>query len=95
MDYDNVEKEKMIAIFNFSEEMITSLKSFFAAHGYYTVISETLNDLIQTCREHVLFLICFNVFEYDTSWIHLITSMTLDPLMYEAPLLICCATVEM
>ena len=89
------DREKMIIIYNFSEDMKNILKSFFSAHGFFILIGESIHGVIQQCREHVLFLICIYVDGYDTSWIRIITSMTIDPLVYEAPVLICCKEVIM
>ena len=55
------DREKMIIIYNFSEDMKNILKSFFLAHGFFILIGESIHGVIQQCREHVLFLICIYV----------------------------------
>ncbi len=84
---------KIIIVCNFESKEIRSIRSFFSSRGFLLVITSTMNDLIQSCKKHAASLVCVNVFGNDTSWIHLITSMTIDPLAYEAPLLLVCKEV--
>ena len=85
-----LEEAKIIIVCNFEARSTQSLRFFFSSRGYLLVISNTMNALIKCCRKHAASLVCVNVFGNDTSWIHLITSMTIDPLTYEAPLLLVC-----
>ena len=81
---------KVVLCCNFAPPMVNSLHLFFASHGFISIFKDTLNEVITLGRAHTASLICINVFGYDTSWIRLITTMTLDPLFYEAPLLLVC-----
>lgn len=84
---------KVVLCCNFAPPMVNSLHLFFASHGFISIFKDTLNEVITLGRAHTASLICINVFGYDTSWIRLITTMTLDPLFYEAPLLLVCQKV--
>ena len=84
------ESMKLVICFNFPEAIMRSLRSFLVTRGYVVQMAQSTAETLQRCRERSCFLVCVNVSCYDTSWIHLITSMTVDPLVYQSPLLVVC-----
>ena len=84
------ESMKLVICCNFPEAIMRGLRSFLMTRGYIVQMTQSTAETLQCCRERSCFLVCVNVGCYDTSWIQLITSMALDPLVYQAPLLVVC-----
>lgn len=84
------ESMKLVICGNFPEAMMRGLRLFLMTRGYVVQMTQSTAEMLQHCRERSCFLVCVNVSCYDTSWVQLITSMALDPLVYQAPLLVVC-----
>ena len=84
------ESMKLIACYNFPDEMMNGMRLFLMARGYAILKMQTTAETLQSCRETPYFLVFVNVKNYDTSWIQLITSMMSDILVYHAPLVVIC-----